>query len=157
MHNLNIFSADIFFSTTKNKGSRFKWEAWEVEKTQRTDLFLKGEWDGMRKQALVEKRKESWGSGSNMEEEEGLLLRGSWGGEGYNKWQRRSEPEKLRIELKSYERIASCVFPWSERRMMNRLISQRVKPRCSWLPGSGRPVLIMHPEWSIKPQCCPQK
>lgn len=49
---------------------------------QRTDLFLKGEGDGMRKQALVEERKEcgggGGGSGSNMEEEEeGLLLRGS--------------------------------------------------------------------------------
>lgn len=44
---------------------------------QRTDLFLQGEGDGMRKQALVEERKEWWGSGSNMEEEEGLLLRGS--------------------------------------------------------------------------------
>lgn len=28
---------------------------------QRTDLFLKGEGDGMRKQALVEERKEWWG------------------------------------------------------------------------------------------------
>lgn len=81
--------------------------------TKRTDLFLKGEGDGVRKEGLVEERKESWGSGSNMEEEEGLLLRGSWGGEGYNKWQRRNESEKLRIELKSYERIASYVFLWS--------------------------------------------
>lgn len=45
--------------------------------TKRTDLFLKGEGDGVRKQGLVEERKESWGSGSTMEEEEGLLLRGS--------------------------------------------------------------------------------
>lgn len=55
------------------------------------------------------KEKSLGGSGSNMEEEEGLLLRGSWGGgKGYNKWQRRNEPKKLRIELKSCDRIV-CV------------------------------------------------
>lgn len=68
------------------------------------------------------------------EEEEGLLLRGSWGGEGHNKWQRRTEPKKLRIELKSCERIV-CVPVVLK---MNGLISDRLLVACFQLQKKNK-------------------